>query len=152
MVVNTKTLFTHHKHAQIHMSPHMINFQTDVARFEYFLVFHLSDYNFSFDSQICRAWLMLLHWTPRSGVVVNTRQPERHVLARAGHQHVFGVELHALHRAGVVAVEDAHLGAVLGVPDVDAAVGRARDDKLRVRREGGLQGKVFGVEMTGEGL
>ena len=68
----------------------------------------------------------------RSGLLLDGRQPERHVLARRRHHHVLGVELDAADGAGVIAVQDADLGAVLGVPDVDTAVRRARDDELRV--------------------
>ena len=38
------------------------------------------------------------------------------------YERYLGVELHALHGAGVVAVEDTDLGAVLSVPDVDSPV------------------------------
>lgn len=88
----------------------------------------------------------------RSHVLVDTGQPEGHVLARTGHQHVLGVELDALDGVAVVAVQDADLGAVLRVPDVDPAVGRAGNDELRVRTEAGLEGDVLRVEVAGERL
>ena len=82
---------------------------------------------------------------PVSGVLVHAGQPEGHVLTRRGHHHVLGVELHALHGAGVVAVEHADLGAVLSVPDVDAPVCWTGNNKLTVRRERGFQRDLLGV-------
>ena len=41
-----------------------------------------------------------------------------------------------------------HLLAVLAVPDVNAAVAGARDDKLGVGGEGSLQGELLGVQVT----
>jgi len=52
----------------------------------------------------------------------------------------------------MVSVKNANFLTVLRVPDVDPAVTGARDDKLGVRREGSLQWKHLGVEMTCEGL
>jgi len=52
----------------------------------------------------------------------------------------------------MVSVENTNFLTVLGVPDVDSAVTGAGDDKLGIRREGSLQWKLLGVEMTGEGL
>ena len=65
------------------------------------------------------------------GVLFDAGEPERHVLAGGGHQHVLGVELDALHGARVVAVQHAHLRPVLRVPDVDPPVRRPRDDELQ---------------------
>ena len=65
------------------------------------------------------------------GVLLDAGEPERHVLAGGGHQHVLGVELDALHGARVVAVQHAHLRPVLRVPDVDPPVRRPRDDELQ---------------------
>ena len=53
----------------------------------------------------------------------------------------------------MVSVKNTNFLTVLRVPDVDSAVTGAGDDKLGVRREGSLQWKLLGVEMTwgGEG-
>ena len=53
----------------------------------------------------------------------------------------------------MVSVKNANFLTILRVPDVDPTVTGARDDKLGVRREGSLQWKLLGVEMTwgGEG-
>ena len=53
----------------------------------------------------------------------------------------------------MVSVKNTNFLTVLRVPDVDPAVTGARDDELGVRREGSLQWKLLGVEMTcgGEG-
>ena len=48
----------------------------------------------------------------------------------------------------MVSVKNTNFLTVLRVPDVDPAVTGARDDKLGVRREGSLQWKLLGVEMT----
>ena len=48
----------------------------------------------------------------------------------------------------MVSVKNTNFLTILRVPDVNPAVTGARDDKLGVRREGSLQWKVLGVEMT----
>ena len=48
----------------------------------------------------------------------------------------------------MVSVENTNFLTVLRIPDVDPAVTGARDDKLGVRREGSLQWKLLGIEMT----
>ena len=63
------------------------------------------------------------------------RQPEEHLLTRAGEHHELWVELNALDGVGVVRGEHGHLVAALGAPDVHAAVGRAAQHVLRVGRE-----------------
>ena len=48
----------------------------------------------------------------------------------------------------MVSVKNTNFLTVLRVPDVDPAVTGAGDDKLGVGREGSLQRKLLGVEMT----
>ena len=86
------------------------------------------------------------------GVLLDAGEPERHVLAGGGHQHVLWIELDALYGARVIAVQHAHLRPVLRVPDVDPTVRRPRDDELRVGREGGLERQILRVEVSREGL
>ena len=70
-----------------------------------------------------------------SSELVHVRQPEEHLLTRAGEHHELRVELNALDGVGVVRGEHGHLVAALGAPDVHAAVGRAAQHVLRVGRE-----------------
>ena len=48
----------------------------------------------------------------------------------------------------MISVENTNFLAVFRVPNVDPAVAGAGDNKLRVRREGSLQWKLLGVEMS----
>ena len=70
-----------------------------------------------------------VHCVAESGVLVDAGQPEGHVLAGGGHHHVLGVELDAADGLLVVAVQHAHLRAVLGVPDVDPGMERGRSSQ-----------------------
>ena len=56
--------------------------------------------------------------------------------------------LNTLHGIFMVSVKNTNFLTVLRVPDVDSAVRGARYNKLGVRREGSLQWKLLGVEMT----
>ena len=52
----------------------------------------------------------------------------------------------------MVSVQNADLSAVFRVPDVNSAIGGARDDKLTVGGERSFQGDSFGVHVTGKRL
>jgi len=103
--------------------------------------------NFIFSAGLVCDTLVDLLW-----FLLNGREPEGHHTACRSHHHVLRVELNTLHRVLVVSVKNTNFLTVLRVPDVDSAVTGAGDDKLGIRREGSLQWKLLGVEMTCKGL
>lgn len=84
----------------------------------------------------------------RSLQLLDGRQPERHIRAGRRQHHVLRIELDALRRTRMVAVQRAHLEAGVRVPDVHAAIGAAREDELRVGAERCLDGDALVVEVT----
>ncbi len=76
------------------------------------------------------------------------RNPEDHLLTRAGEHHVFRIELNALYRVRVLRVQHGHFVAFLHVPNVNLAVRRAAENELRVGRERRFQWNASRIRLT----
>lgn len=59
-------------------------------------------------------------------------QPECHICACRCEHHVFRIELDALNRSRMIAIQDAHFKAGISIPHMHSSIGAAREYKLRV--------------------
>lgn len=80
--------------------------------------------------------------------ILRRRQPKRHIRTGRRQHHKLGIELHALNRPRMIAVQHANLVTRVGVPHVHPPIRTAREDKLRVRTERGLDRDALVVEVA----